>query len=665
MAERTAILIDRYGEVLGVASNPLYVGGIVSVGSLVELTDVAIASPVANDFIGYDEVTGKYVNKPVSGSGMGDVTGPTGATARSIAIYGDSSGKTLANSTIVIDLSSRINMAGNRIISIGEPTASSDAATKNYVDQYVQGLSWQEPVLSVEVSSPPGPSDAARYIVSNDAEGDWIGHESDIAVWGSRDGAWTFYPPEAGWACYNADLSSLMVYNADTDTWTNIGASGVPEAPSTGSIYGRQDAAWVAVPALSHVHPIATAVASGFMPQLNADVASFLSGDGTWRAVAGSQVNSDWTAAVGVASILNKPTLGTAAALDVGTVATNVVQLDASARIPAVDGSLLTGISASSVSISSRSSVATKRGQAVYIVTGNSALPDVALCDNTVTAKSRIFGLVVADGSIGDTISVRRSGVVTNVDTRTTNTAVNPNAETWVEGDLLFATTNGGLTKTRPTSGRVVKAGYSLKGSGVTDSILLFPMENPVWVTCAANESVVLRAGDAAGAYGVSIRDYANVEVASITSDGGVNIATGQTYNIGGVPHTHPAPSGGQYLNKWTQEGVLFETTFLPWIAPASCVVASADIYCESTGALTKVQIMKNGTLETNSIFGSDIAIQVASTDTQMTYGGYFGWSALDSGQTALAKGDKIYVRVNQADVGGADLLVQLRCTIS
>ena len=37
--------------------------------------------------------------------------------------------------------------------------------------------------------------------------------------------------------------------------------------------------------------------------------------------------------------------LGTAAPLDVGTAANNVVQLDGNAKLPAVDGSLLTGIS--------------------------------------------------------------------------------------------------------------------------------------------------------------------------------------------------------------------------------------------------------------------------------------------------------------------------------
>ena len=37
--------------------------------------------------------------------------------------------------------------------------------------------------------------------------------------------------------------------------------------------------------------------------------------------------------------------LGTASTLDVGTSANNIVQLDGSARLPAVDGSQLTGLS--------------------------------------------------------------------------------------------------------------------------------------------------------------------------------------------------------------------------------------------------------------------------------------------------------------------------------
>jgi hypothetical protein len=47
-------------------------------------------------------------------------------------------------------------------------------------------------------------------------------------------------------------------------------------------------------------------------------------------------VNADWNAGSGDAQILNKPTIGTSA--------NNLVQLDGSARLPAVDGSQLTGL---------------------------------------------------------------------------------------------------------------------------------------------------------------------------------------------------------------------------------------------------------------------------------------------------------------------------------
>jgi hypothetical protein len=61
---------------------------------------------------------------------------------------------------------------------------------------------------------------------------------------------------------------------------------------------------------------------------------------------AGAEVNvqADWDAGSGDAEILNKPPLGTAAALDVGTGANNVVRLDGAGKLPAVDGSRLTNL---------------------------------------------------------------------------------------------------------------------------------------------------------------------------------------------------------------------------------------------------------------------------------------------------------------------------------
>jgi len=177
------------------------------------------------------------------------------------------------------------------------------------------------------------------------------------------------------------------------------------------------------------------------------------------------------------------------------------------------------------------------KGQAVYISGASGGNPIVSKADNTLTAKSRVVGLMAADTAAGATGRVRRAGALTSVDTRNSNVNLNPLGQNWAAGDLLFATTGGGLTNVRPTSGRSVKAAYTLAGSSATDVLLAYPMENPVWSTAASGEDVVLRAGDSSGANKVSIRNYTNIEIASIDSQGkgSLNGLTMNVHNISAV----------------------------------------------------------------------------------------------------------------------------------
>lgn len=57
----------------------------------------------------------------------------------------------------------------------------------------------------------------------------------------------------------------------------------------------------------------------------------------------------NWESASGGSSIGNKPTLGTSSALNVGTSANNVVQLDSSGALPAVSGANLTNLPSASL----------------------------------------------------------------------------------------------------------------------------------------------------------------------------------------------------------------------------------------------------------------------------------------------------------------------------
>jgi len=202
------------------------------------------------------------------------------------------------------------------------------------------------------------------------------------------------------------------------------------------------------------------------------------------------------------------------------------------------DGSGITGIGATAATALSFTAKAAENlvmGQAVYISSASGNNPVVSLADNTNTAKSRVVGLAASTVSKNGTLLVRRGGVLSGV-TVTAGGNVNADGGAWTAGDLVFLTTGGKLTKTRPTSGRSVKVAYVLETAGTSD-LLVYPLENPVWVTSAANEDIVLRLGDAAGANVVSIRDYANAQVASINSDGGItavaaNITGSLTANV-------------------------------------------------------------------------------------------------------------------------------------
>ena len=98
----------------------------------------------------------------------------------------------------------------------------------------------------------------------------------------------------------------------------------VDNTDSVTSVAGRTGAV---VLSAADVSGLATVATSGAY--------SDLSGTPSLATVATTGAYSDLT---------GTPTLGTAAALDVGTSATNVVQLDGSARLPAVDGSQLTNL---------------------------------------------------------------------------------------------------------------------------------------------------------------------------------------------------------------------------------------------------------------------------------------------------------------------------------
>lgn len=94
------------------------------------------------------------------------------------------------------------------------------------------------------------------------------------------------------------------------------------------------------------------------------------------------------------ADLSSKPTLGTAAALDVGTTANKVVQLDGSGKLPAVDGSQLTGVTGLPSQTSNNGKLLTTNGSnaswtAIKTINSNSLLGsgDISITGSGHTIK--------------------------------------------------------------------------------------------------------------------------------------------------------------------------------------------------------------------------------------------------------------------------------------
>ena len=141
-------------------------------------------------------------------------------------------------------------------------------------------------------------------------------------------------------------------------------------------------------------------------------------------------------------------------------------------------------------------------------------------------------------------------------------------------------------------------------------------------------------------------------------------LGTGFTVDENGVISASGGGSSATLVQR-SLEGVVYETTLMYWRAPAACTIQSVSMSLSSNpsapGSYCKVQVMKNGLLETDSIFTSDTPMQITESTTASN-GIYTASGTLDTGNNMddLAEGDVIHFRVNQADTGSADLLIQM-----
>jgi hypothetical protein len=157
------------------------------------------------------------------------------------------------------------------------------------------------------------------------------------------------------------------------------------------------------------------------------------------------------------------PTLGTAAALDVGTSANNVVQLNGSAQLPAVDGSQLTGISATVAALNDIGDVSAASPNNGDVIAYNStsgdweataqsggggSAPSVTVSspstDQTLSAPSGIEEAYIYTPTTDITVNLVAaatcgSGFKYQIKNRSTNTiTIDPNGSETIDGSATF-----------------------------------------------------------------------------------------------------------------------------------------------------------------------------------------------------------------------------------
>jgi hypothetical protein len=244
---------------------------------------------------------------------------------------------TLGLGTIATQDASNVSISGGSVTGLGEPSANSDASTKSYVDQAVAGLRTRiiaeaATTANIDLTADLENGDSLdgvtlvtgdRVLVKDQtddtANGLYIVVASGTA---SRDPQFDTIAELSGQMIVvnQGSTNDNKIFLCTTDTDAILGSTSITYTVITPSNVGTVTSVGVA-----------DSGASEFT-------------------VGSSPVTSSGNITLAVNSIANTKItgLGTSSTLDVGTSANNVVQLDGTAKLPAVDGSQLTNIDAAS-----------------------------------------------------------------------------------------------------------------------------------------------------------------------------------------------------------------------------------------------------------------------------------------------------------------------------
>ena len=202
------------------------------------------------------------------------------------------------------------SMGTHKLTNLGNGSDPQDAVTKSQLDGVtglVNNFEWQPSVLSAILLTPPvSPAIGDRYLIDGVGAGNWFGKDLQIAQWNGS--AWTYITASIG-TFVSSDAEPTKIYLFSGASWDSKYFEST--TASTG---------------LTKV---------GFDIRLDASSAGFGLGFSSGVLAVGGG-NGIVVSADGIA-------------VDAGTAANKIVQLDANAKLPTIDGSALTNLNASNI----------------------------------------------------------------------------------------------------------------------------------------------------------------------------------------------------------------------------------------------------------------------------------------------------------------------------